>query len=255
MPFGSEATLVSAEALTVIEDCIKYDHKCDALIAAMVIQRDDRALEATSHGLMLGHMGPVAHALYAIEALLRMNDRAKRVIIYEHHKIRQNNESIATIQRMIEESYANAAIYNQLRQQVNTSSHELGTMRNSYHIQQQGPSYINATYHRVVSGPAVNTRRNHPSRSGQPTTPTTRRSSLSLDAITATPSASCSARTTTPAGSFVSVSPASSISAAFGAGISGSQMPHFGVKHLFGVSGNEKIDEDDEDAIFEALDR
>ena len=33
-------------------------------------------------------------------------------------------------------------------------------------------------------------------------------------------------------------------------------MSHFGVKHLFDVSGNnEKIDEDDEDAIFEALDR
>jgi len=43
--------------------------------------------------------------------------------------------------------------------------------------------------------------------------------------------------------------------AAFGAG-SGSHMPHFGVKHLFDISGNnEKIDEDDEDAIFEALDR
>ena len=58
MSFGSEATLVTAVALAVIKDRIKYAHKCDVLTAAMAIQRDDHVLEATSRGVMLGHMGP-----------------------------------------------------------------------------------------------------------------------------------------------------------------------------------------------------
>jgi len=32
-------------------------------------------------------------------------------------------------------------------------------------------------------------------------------------------------------------------------------MHHIGVRHLFSVSDNERLDEDDEDAISEALDR
>ena len=48
--FGSESTLVSSKALTVINDRIKYDNEKDARIAAMVVQQDNHVLEATSCG-------------------------------------------------------------------------------------------------------------------------------------------------------------------------------------------------------------
>jgi hypothetical protein len=86
MEFGTESTLVSREALEAIEQRIQWEHREDTKIAAYIMEQHDSIWEATTRGLILGRMGPLAHGLYAIESLYQSNARARSVITCEHHQ-------------------------------------------------------------------------------------------------------------------------------------------------------------------------
>jgi hypothetical protein len=248
MTFGSEATLVSAEALTIINERIKFERKCDIQMAAMVVQRDDHILEATSRGLMLGHMGPLAHALYSIEALLKMNDRAKGVIAHEYRKIEVNNQSIAMIQKLVEEAHTNTAIYDKLRHEFNDSSQKLTSMRNTYHVQQQGPSYIQPDYRSTSGSANVNLQRVY-----KPATSPYRRR-IGADLTGGRPHTSLYPRGSTST-SVASIPSTSKKTASLGDRLlQTSPTPEAGVKYLFGPSKKTAtFEEDDEEQILEAL--
>jgi hypothetical protein len=130
--------MVSAEALIAIRNRVQGLQHKDAKIAALVLDTEDSVWEATTRGLILGRMGPVAQGLYAIEALHQMNIRAQQVITYEHRKISINNRNIDLIHKQIEEARMNAALYNELRSKFQDTSKNVGHLRQSNHHGQQG---------------------------------------------------------------------------------------------------------------------
>ena len=183
------------------------------------------------------HMGPVAHALYAIEALLHMNGN-----------IHSNNELIAAIQ-LTEEAHVNTAIYNELRSQFNATLSSLVTTRSSRHTATAAASRA-----LLSSGEYAAPKPGLPQRLHAHLA-----SALSFGYASA-PGTSIvgptGGRASTPC-SVASVASGSTITASFSGhpSVQASPTPHTGVKQLFGSSRNAEMIDEDEEEILEALDR
>jgi hypothetical protein len=128
---------VSVEELQAIIDN-QGEHREDTKIAAYIMEQHDSIWEATTSGLILGRMGPLAHGLYAIESLHQSNARARSVITCEHRKIATNNELIADIEKEMEEAAMTRAIYADLKAKYENSGKELFGVRQKNELE-KGP--------------------------------------------------------------------------------------------------------------------
>jgi hypothetical protein len=127
--FGLESSLLTHETMHAIQDRITFEDSQDTAMAALMLQQADSVWEATARGLTMGRMGPLAHGLYAIEAIHQCNARSRAVIAYEHRKITSNNEIIEHIKREMEEAAINRAIYEDLKTKYASSGRELSSVR------------------------------------------------------------------------------------------------------------------------------
>jgi len=247
--------MVSAEALIAIRNRVQGLQHDDAKIAALVLDTEDSIREATTRGLILGRMGPVAQSLYAIEAFHQMNMRTQQVITYKHRKISINNRNIDLIHKQIEEARMNAARYNELRSKFQETSKNVGHLWQSNHREQQGHGVTLTDsllgYGKKRTKPKVGStgitihpagRRIHHS---QPT----RHSISSAPSVHASPSRTLSSSERNHVQAFLTVGTPNAITYETPDMHSMSPVPLSGVKELYANNDNDEIEEDEPDMM------
>jgi len=256
MRFGSESTMVSAEALIAIRNRVQGLQHDDAKITALVLDTEDSIWEATPRGLILGRMGPVAQGLYAIESLHQMNMRAQQVITYEHRKISINNRNIYLIHKQIKEARMNAALYNELRSKFQETSKKVGHLRQSNHHEQQGHGVALTDgllgYSKKRTKPKVGSTGTaiHPAgRRIHHSQPTGRHSTSSAPSVHASPSRILSSSEHNHVQAFHTVGTPNAIRYETPEMHLISPVPLSGVKELYANNNNDEIEEDEPDMM------